>query len=91
MTTEQPLTHEAGRLLARPVDGRLLGGVAAGIARYLDIDVTIVRLLVVAMTLLGGLGLPLYAAGWLLVPDEGTGLSIASDLVAHTRGAGAGS
>jgi len=71
--------------LRRPVEGRMVAGVALGIARQFGLDVTLVRLVIVAATLLGGLGLPLYLAAWLLVPDEGTGISIASDLLSHSR------
>jgi phage shock protein PspC (stress-responsive transcriptional regulator) len=68
------------RDLRRPVDGRLLGGVAAGTARYLGTDVNIVRLVFVALALLGGAALPLYVAGWLLIPEDGADQSIAGEL-----------
>ena len=66
--------------LRRPVDGRLLGGVAAGIARYLGTDVNIVRLVFVALACLGGAALPLYVAGWLLIPEDGADQSIVGEL-----------
>jgi phage shock protein PspC (stress-responsive transcriptional regulator) len=66
--------------LRRPVDGRLLGGVAAGIARYLGTDVNIVRLVFVALAFLGGAALPLYVAGWLLIPEDGADQSIVGEL-----------
>lgn len=56
------------RQLRRPDSGRILGGVAAGIAEYLDVDVWVVRLVLVALALLGGVGIPLYLAAWLLIP-----------------------
>lgn len=59
----------------------MLAGVACGIAEYFDVDVAIVRVAIVAFTLLGGAGLPLYAAAWLLIPDEGEDMSIAADLL----------
>ena len=46
-----------------------LGGVCAGIAGRLDIDVVIVRGIVVVIGVLGGPVFLLYAAGWLLLPD----------------------
>ena len=46
-----------------------LGGVCAGIAQRLDIDVVIVRGIVVVIGVLGGPVFLLYAAGWLLLPD----------------------
>lgn len=68
------------RTLSRPVRDRMLGGVAAGVARYLDIDVTIVRILFAAATLIGGAGVPLYLAAWLLIPEDGADQSIAAGL-----------
>ncbi len=78
--------HEAGplagpRQLSRPVQGRMLAGVAAGIARYLDVDVTLIRIVLAVLTVLGGAGVPIYLAGWLLMPDEGAEQSIASQFV----------
>lgn len=59
----------------------MVAGVAAGIARHFDLDLTLVRLVIVLAALAGGLGIPAYLAALLLVPDEGTGISIASDLL----------
>ena len=68
------------RNLRRPLEGRMLGGVAAGIARYLGTDVTIVRLVIVLLAFVGGAAVPLYVAAWLLIPEEGSDQSIAGDL-----------
>lgn len=59
----------------------MLGGVAAGIARYLSVDVTVVRIVFAVLTIMGGAGIPLYLAGWLLIPEEGAEQSIASDFI----------
>jgi phage shock protein C len=67
--------------LYRPMQDRMLAGVAGGIAGYLGVDVTIVRILLAVLTVVGGAGIPVYLAGWLLIPDEGAGQSIASDLI----------
>ena len=67
--------------LYRPFHGRMLAGVAAGVADYLGIDVTIVRIILAVLTIMGGAGLPIYLAGWLLIPDEGTDQSLASELI----------
>ena len=68
------------RALSRPVHGRMLGGVAAGIARYLDVNVTIIRILFAALTLLGGSAVLVYLAAWLLIPEDGADQSIAAGL-----------
>ena len=47
----------------------MLAGVAVGLADYFDIDPTLVRVGFVALSLLGGLAVPLYLAGWLLIPE----------------------
>ncbi len=69
------------RELCRPVDDRMLAGVASGLARYLGVDVTIVRVVLAVLVFFGGAGVPIYLAGWLLIPEEGADASIASDLI----------
>lgn len=66
--------------LRRPTEGRLVAGVAAGLADHFDLDVVVVRIALVALTLVGGLGVPLYVAAWLLVPDEGTTQSVVEEM-----------
>ena len=48
-----------------------LAGVAGGIARYLNADVTLVRVIIAALVLFTGAGAPLYIAAWLLIPEDG--------------------
>jgi phage shock protein PspC (stress-responsive transcriptional regulator) len=69
--------HQAGQL-RRSGDDRMLAGVAGGIARYLNADVTLVRVIFAALALFTGAGAAaLYAAAWLLVPADGDDQSIA--------------
>ena len=63
--------------LRRQIHDRMLTGVAAGTARYFGADVTIVRVAFVVLTVVGGAGIPLYLAGLLLIPEEGSDQSIA--------------
>ena len=67
--------------LRRPVQDSVVAGVAAGLARYLGVDVMIIRLAFVVLTIVGGAGIPLYLAGLLLIPDEGSEVSIAGSLL----------
>jgi phage shock protein C len=67
--------------LRRPATGRMLAGVAAGAADYLDVDVTIVRIALVVLTFFGGVGIAAYLAGWLLIPDEGSDQSLVGELL----------
>src|SRR5215472_7947161 len=39
--------------LYRPVQGRMLAGVAAGIAQYLNVDVNVVRIVLAVLTIVG--------------------------------------
>ncbi len=67
--------------LRRPVHDRMLAGVASGIADYLGVDETLVRIAIVVATFFGGAGIAVYLAGWLLIPEEGSDQSIASELL----------
>jgi phage shock protein PspC (stress-responsive transcriptional regulator) len=81
-TQSQTPAGQASRLpLRRAVDGRMLAGVCAGLADYLAVDVTIVRVAFAVFTFLGGAGIPAYLACLLLIPEEGTDQSIASSLL----------
>jgi phage shock protein C len=59
----------------------MLAGVAAGIGDYLDVDVTIIRIAFVVFTVLGAAGIPAYLACLLLIPEEGSDVSLASSLI----------
>ena len=59
--------------LQRPAKGRVLAGVCLSIARHYRLDVTLVRLVMVALTVTGGVGLIAYIAGWLLIPLDSSG------------------
>jgi phage shock protein PspC (stress-responsive transcriptional regulator) len=50
---------------------RIIGGVCGGLGRYFGIDATLVRIAMVALALLGGTGLIVYAAALVLVPSDG--------------------
>ena len=67
--------------LRRPYQDRMLAGVAAGLARYFGVDLTIVRIAFVVLTIVGGAGIPLYLAGLLLIPDDGSDQSIAGSII----------
>ncbi len=57
------------RRLTRNPDDAMLGGVCSGVADYLGIDVTMVRLLTVLGAIFGvGSLLVAYVMAWVLVP-----------------------
>ncbi|MFB9964050.1 PspC domain-containing protein [Sinosporangium siamense] len=67
--------------LSRSQDGRIIAGVCSGIGRYVNVDPNIVRIALAATVFFGGLGVGIYAVGWLLLPDEARGGSIFQDMV----------
>src|SRR3954451_17426653 len=71
--TEPVTTPEqrSGSALRRDRANGVAGGVCAGIAKQLGIDVRVVRIAFVAITFAGGLGIALYAMLCALVPEEG--------------------
>jgi phage shock protein C len=74
-------TSNEARPLRRTRDNRILGGVSGAIAERFDVDINTVRIAFAVLAVLGGGGALLYAAGWLLIPDEAAEASIAEDFV----------
>jgi signal transduction histidine kinase len=60
-------------ILRRDREAGWIGGVAAGIARRLGIDVSLVRLAFVVATAAGGFGFGAYLLGWILIPPGESG------------------
>ncbi len=54
--------------LYRSSEGRMVGGVARGLAGHLGLPVSWVRVVFVALSTFGGLGIVLYAIFWFVVP-----------------------
>lgn len=78
----EPIIDNAGHAaLRRPHADRMVAGVAEGLARYLGVDTALVRIAFVVLTIAGGAGIPLYLAGLLLIPGEGSEQSIAGSLI----------
>lgn len=78
---DQQDSHYGTPPLERATHGRMLAGVAAGAARYLGVDPAVVRILFAVLVVVGGIGIPLYLAAWLLIPEEGQSQSIASEII----------
>lgn len=49
---------------------KMIAGVAGGLANYLDLDPTIIRILFVVMVFVGGASLLVYPIMWIIVPEE---------------------
>ena len=58
--------------IRRSRSDRRVAGVSGGLGRHLDIDPLIVRVAFVVLTFFGGVGLLLYLALWLLLPEDGS-------------------
>jgi phage shock protein C len=70
--TEQPSgpSTTPHKRLTRSRDDRMIAGVCGGIAEYFGVDSTLVRILVVVLTVLGfGALLIAYIVGWFLIPE----------------------
>ena len=63
-------TVDTTRKLYRSKSNRQLAGVCGGLAQYFNIDPTLVRVLFILLAVLGGSGLVLYLAMWIIVPSE---------------------
>jgi phage shock protein C len=65
-----PFQNLSGKTLRRSRDQRMLSGVSGGIAEYLNIDATLVRLGIVGLTLItGGTALIGYVIAWVVMPE----------------------
>ncbi|MGN9843976.1 PspC domain-containing protein [Nonomuraea sp. H19] len=71
--------------LRRTHKGRIVAGVSSGIGEYVGIDANLVRIALAIATLFGGLGIGVYAIGWLLMPDESSDTSIVQDLISKQQ------
>ncbi len=58
------------RRLYRSRTDAMLGGVCGGLGQYLNVDPTIIRLILVLMALMGGHGILVYLILWLVIPLE---------------------
>ena len=79
-----PRTETGIRRYYRATDGRLVAGVARGLADHLGVNVVLVRIAFVVLVPFGGLGALAYLIAWLLVPVEGSQQSLAGDVPART-------
>ncbi len=64
--------NSSTKKLFRDTDDKFLGGVASGIAHYLDLDTIWIRLGLLALFIFGGFGVLLYIILWILLPEAKT-------------------
>ncbi|GAA2311878.1 ATP-binding protein [Nonomuraea roseoviolacea subsp. roseoviolacea] len=74
MADQKTLAEPGGdapyRRMTRPMEGRLLGGVAQGLAAQLKLDPVVIRLMFVLLCVAGGAGAVAYAVLWMIAPRE---------------------
>jgi len=70
----------APKKLMRSRADRKIAGVCAGMGHYLDLDVTLVRLVWVLVTILAGIfpGVVVYVLAWIVVPEEPAAIPVAA-------------
>ncbi len=61
----------ADRRLQRDREQGMIGGVCADLAAHFDYDVTLLRVVTVLLTFVGGIGVVAYLALWVLLPEAG--------------------
>jgi phage shock protein C len=61
----------AAKALRLDKANRKIGGVCAGFARYFDMDLSLMRVIWLAVAIIsGGLGVFVYLAAWLVIPKD---------------------
>jgi len=68
-THQVPPNPYRGRLI-RPQQGRKFKGVCLAVANYLDVDVTLIRIIWLVLLLGAGTGFIAYIIGWLCIDEE---------------------
>jgi len=64
------MTDSTSPRLARPRQGRVIGGVCAALAQRFGLGVTLIRVLTVASIILPGPQVILYLVCWAVIPSE---------------------
>ncbi|MBR5924417.1 MAG: PspC domain-containing protein [Bacteroidales bacterium] len=62
----------SAKKLYRDLDNKSIAGVCSGLAVYLDLDVTLVRVLMFAIAILGSAGVWIYLILWIVMPVADT-------------------
>ncbi|MFM7506747.1 MAG: PspC domain-containing protein [Rubrivivax sp.] len=65
-----PTPGPGARLMRRSRQERWLGGVCSGMARFVGLEAWLVRLLFVALLLVGGFGIVTYVLLWIFIPSD---------------------
>jgi phage shock protein PspC (stress-responsive transcriptional regulator) len=69
----------------RRSDGRVIAGVAGGLADYTGLDPMLFRVAFIALAVVGGAGILLYLMAWLVLPEETDSDRLAERIVRRLR------
>ncbi|MEO3793863.1 PspC domain-containing protein [Nonomuraea sp. B10E15] len=69
-TLAEPSGETPYRRMMRPMEGRLIGGVAQGLATQLSLDPVVIRLMFVLLSVVDGIGMVAYAVLWMVAPKQ---------------------
>ena len=58
------------RKLCRSRSDRKLAGICGGLGQFFNLDPTLIRVLFVVLAVLGGSGILIYLAMWIMVPNQ---------------------
>ena len=67
-TSAEANTQSLAKRLFRDPDNKIIGGVCSGFALYLNLDVTLMRIIFILMLFMGGIGFWAYIIFWIIAP-----------------------
>lgn len=65
--------------LVRPINGRILAGVCAGLADWIGLDATLIRLIFLVLGFVTGSGLLIYIILWVIIPSANESPNVQGD------------
>lgn len=74
-------TQSSTKKLTRSNKGKVIAGVCSGLAHYFDIDPTLIRVILIFITVFGGSGIILYLILWLVIPSDGSNGNLTEDSI----------
>ena len=67
-----PTPVAASERLTRDMSHKKIAGVCAGLARYLQVDPVLIRLIFLVLAISTGIGFIAYIVGWIIMPKDKT-------------------
>jgi phage shock protein C len=65
--------------LVRPENGRVLAGVCSGLAQWLGLDVTLMRVIFILFGIVTGTGVLVYLVLWIIIPSSNDDVNVQKD------------